>query len=194
MKPAEIGNPSGWVKKFLKSVPAGGRVLDVACGSGRHIAAALDHGLSVTAIDRNIANAAAHFATSPTVNLIELDLETGAPLDQAMPAASFEAVIVTNYLWRPILPDIISAVAPNGLLIYETFGIGNERFGKPSNPDFLLRPGELLDAVRGKLTPFFYENAELTEPQRIVQRICAAGPDHEWLSTPPVKPDELPPN
>ncbi len=194
MKTAEIGEASIWVKRFLGSVPGDGQVLDVACGSGRHIAAALEDGLNVTAVDRNIERAKAHFAASPAVQLIEMDLETGAPLNEALPAGHFDAVIVTNYLWRPILPDIVAAVAPNGLLIYETFGIGNERFGKPSNPDFLLRPGELIDAVHGKLTPFFYENAQLNGPERIVQRICAAGPHHEWLRTPPVFPVEPAPN
>lgn len=194
MNTAEIGEASSWVKRFLGSVPDGGQVLDVACGSGRNISAALKHGLNVTAIDRSIEKAKAHFAASPSVNLIQLDLETGQPLGEAIPAGRFSAVIVTNYLWRPILPDIVAAVAPNGLLIYETFGVGNERFGKPSNPDFLLRPGELLEAVQGKLTPFFYENAELKQPERIVQRICAAGAHHEWLSTPPVNTVEPAPN
>ena len=94
-------------------------------------------------------------------------------------------MIVTKYLWRPILPDIVGCVARDGLLIYETFAVGNERYGRPSNPDFLLRPGELIDAVRGRLVPIAFEHVTLSNPQRIVQRIAAVGPNHPWLRDPP---------
>jgi hypothetical protein len=93
----------------------------------------------------------------------------------------FDVVIVTNYLWRPLMPAIVGAVADDGLLIYETFARGNERFGRPSNPDFLLRPGELLEAVRPRLTPIAYEHVRLEAPMRIVERICAVGPGHRWI-------------
>lgn len=92
-------------------------------------------------------------------------------------------MIVTNYLWRPLLPAIVAAVAADGLLIYETFAAGNEQLGRPSNPDFLLRPGELLEAVRGHLVPVAYEHVRLDDPARIVQRICAAGRRHEWINS-----------
>lgn len=95
-------------------------------------------------------------------------------------AHTFGLVVVTNYLWRPILPDIVAAVARDGLLVYETFAAGHERYGRPDNPDFLLRPGELIDAVSRRLTPLAYEHVKLAEPDRIVQRICAAGPLHPW--------------
>ena len=120
----------------------------------------------------------------PRVELIEADLEDGSPWP--LLGRVFDAVIVTNYLHRPLLPDIVAAVAPRGILIYETFAAGQGRFGKPSNPDYLLRPGELLDAVRDKLIPFAYEQVMLDGP-RIVQRIAAVGP--AWLKTPPAKGD-----
>ncbi|MCH9808413.1 MAG: class I SAM-dependent methyltransferase [Alphaproteobacteria bacterium] len=175
--------PSPWVTRFLSGMRPGATALDVACGTGRHIKVALDRGLRVTAIDRDISKATA-FAGQTGVELIEADLETGQAFP--VPTASFDCVIVTNYLWRPILPDIIAATKSDGLLIYETFAAGNERFGRPSNPDFLLRPGELIEAVRGHMTPVCYEHLQLSDPGRIVQRICACGPDHEWLSTPPL--------
>lgn len=172
--------PSPWVERFLAAAPDGGTVLDVACGSGRHIEAALALGLRVTAIDRDVSRAD-RFSSDPRVTLIAADLETAAPFPTG--PHCFDAVIVTNYLSRPILPDIVAAVAPAGLLIYETFAVGNERFGRPSNPDYLLRPGELLDAVAGRLVPVAYEHLRLTDPDRCVQRIAAVGPDrHEPIT------------
>lgn len=179
---ASLPSPSPWVVRFLGGVPPKGSVLDIACGSGRHLKAAFERGLRATGIDRDVSKAQGLAALSG-IELFETDLETHERIP--FPAGSFDAVIVTNYLWRPILPAIVHTVATHGLLIYETFAVGNERFGRLSNPDFLLRPGELLDAVRGRLTPICYEHVCLTAPDRIVQRICAVGPDHEWLRTPP---------
>ena len=182
----EMSPPSPWVMRFLGAVRTHGRVLDVACGSGRHALAAARRGFAVTAIDRDISKARTQLqsvAVEPGIELIEADLETGAPWP--FPPASFDAVIVANYLWRPILPDIVATIAASGVLIYETFAVGNEHFGKPSNPDFLLRPGELLQAVEEKLIPIAYEHVRLVNPDRIVQRICALGPDHEGLRMPP---------
>ncbi len=187
----ETAPPSAWVTRFLNAMPPvkpydgkpGGEALDVACGSGRHIAPCRALGMHVVAIDRDISRAS-QFADDPWVTLREEDLEDGGKFP--VPPATYDVVIVTNYLWRPILPDIVASVASNGILIYETFAIGNERFGKPSNPNFLLRPGELLEAVHGQLVPIAYEHVCLRNPDRIVQRICACSPDHEWLSTPPL--------
>ena len=170
------------VRRFLRPSPPGGTLLDVACGSGRHVRFARNQGWTTTGIDKDLAGVR-DLDGDPHIELIAADLEAGGPF--ALAGRTFDAVIVTNYLWRPILPDIVAAVAPRGLLIYETFAVGNERFGRPSNPDFLLRPGELLDAVRHRLVPIAYEHATLADPGRVVQRIAAVAPDHDWLIDPP---------
>jgi SAM-dependent methyltransferase len=170
--------PSPWVTRFIVGAPAGASLLDVACGSGRHLRLGLARGLTVTGIDRTLAGVQDLIGTRGA-ELIEHDLETGA----APPFAgrTFGLVVVTSYLWRPLLPSIVDAVAGHGLLLYETFAAGNERLGRPANPDFLLRPGELLEAVAGRLTPLAFEHVRIAEPPRIVQRICAVGPSHPWL-------------
>lgn len=184
------GEASPWVRRFLPGVALGGRIMDVACGSGRHISLALREGYAVTAIDIDCSRIRERlkeeFGSIPEqVDLLEIDLEDGSTFP--VPADSCDGVIVTNYLWRPILPGIVEAVAADaGILIYETFALGNERFGKPENPDFLLKPGELIDAVTGRLTPIAYEHGRLSNPDRIVQRIAAVGWDHRWLSDPPL--------
>jgi SAM-dependent methyltransferase len=167
------------VVRFLPGVPGNGLVLDVACGSGRHLRAALDGGLRVVGIDRSL-DGCRDLAGRPGVELIEADLETGAPPPFA--GRTFDAVVVTNYLWRPLMPAIVAAVAPAGLLVYETFAAGNERLGRPRNPDFLLQPGELLSAVDGRLTVVAYEHVRLDGPDRIVQRLCAVAAGHRWLA------------
>ena len=163
--------PSPWVVRFAPAVPERGAVLDLACGTGRHARHFLQRGHPVTAVDRYGAGVA-DLLGSAGFTLIEADLESGG----AWPAGErkFAAVVVTNYLYRPILPDIVGAVAEGGVLIYETFAEGNARFGRPSNPDFLLRPGELLRAVAGELTVVAYEHGEVARPApALVQRICA---------------------
>lgn len=172
--------PSPWVLRWLAAVKPGGRVLDVACGRGRHIAAALAAGHTVTGIDRDVAGNA--LADDPRVTLIAVDLETDA--GWPLTGQRFDGVIVTNYLHRPILADIVRAVAADGVLIYETFAAGNERYGRPARPAFLLQPGELLDAVRGTLIPLAFEHGLIAGPDRIVQRIAAVGPGHPWLAAP----------
>lgn len=162
--------PSPWIRRF--SAYSTGPVLDLACGSGRHTRLFLDLGMPVTAVDRDISRLA-DLADRPNLDAIETDLEAPEDAWRPMPEA-FSFVIVTNYLWRPLLDDLIAAVAPGGLLLYETFAQGNERFGKPSNPDFLLAPGELLGAVAGKLEVVAYEHGETAAPRpAVVQRICA---------------------
>lgn len=178
----DLPAPSSWVRRFLSGIPEGGRVLDVACGSGRHLRLALEHGYEVVGVDRDLSGVS-DLQEKPSVELVEADLEDGGPFP--FRDRTFSGVIVTKYLWRPILPDIIACVALNGLLIYETFAVGNERYGRPSNPDFLLNPGELIDAVRGRLVPIAFEHVTLSAPQRIIQRIVAVGPDHHWLQDPP---------
>ena len=160
--------PSVWLERFAPLVKANGQVLDIACGSGRHSRLFIDLGHRVTAIDRDVSRLSPH----PALEIIEADLESGAPLPVA--GRTFDAVAVTNYLHRPLFPALIGAVAPAGLLLYETFAVGNERFGRPSNPDFLLKPGELLDAVRGELRILAYEDLIVERPRpAAIQRIAA---------------------
>src|SRR5688572_25622246 len=162
---------SEWVARFADLVPAGGRLLDVACGGGRHARFFLERGHPVTVVDRDISGVA-DLGENLGVEILEADLEAGEPWP--FTGRTFEGVVVTNYLWRPILPDIVAAVAPGGVLLYETFARGNEQFGHPRNPDFLLKPGELLDAVRGELRVAAYEDLIVEEPAtKAVQRIAA---------------------
>jgi SAM-dependent methyltransferase len=177
--------PSPWVASFLTGVAPGQCVLDVACGAGRHVRLALQRGLTVTAIDRDTSRLG-DLPARPDVEVITADLEGGAPFPPA--GRTFAGVIVTNYLWRPILPAIGAAVAPDGMLIYETFALGHERHGgRPSNPDFLLRPNELAEvAITAGLIVIAFEHVREDHPRsRIVQRIAAVGPGHPWVAAPP---------
>jgi SAM-dependent methyltransferase len=160
-----LGEPSPWVRRWTHLVDPDATVLDVACGSGRHLAWFLNRGHTVTGLDRDIQTATKSY---PTALLIQADIEANPwPLTQ-----TFDAVVVTNYLWRPVLPAITQSVAPGGVLIYETFATGNAVFGRPSRPDFLLEPGELFDACKD-FTVVAYENGTLDDPMRCVQRIAA---------------------
>ncbi len=160
--------PSPWIVRFGPLVPAGGPVLDLACGRGRHARWFAARGHPVTGVDRD----AEALATLEGVGeRIVADIEGGPwPIHTA-----FAGVVVTNYLWRPLLPAIVAAVAPGGVLLYETFAQGNETVGKPSRPDFLLAPGELLAACAG-LRVVAYEDGFLPAPDRFVQRIAAVRP------------------
>jgi SAM-dependent methyltransferase len=164
--------PSPWVTRFAGLVSSGGAVLDLAAGGGRHTRVFLERGHPVTVVDRNTAALAA--LSSSNIEVLTADLEGASwPLGERR----YAGVVVTNYLHRPLLPVIVSAVAPGGILIYETFAAGNERFGKPASPEHLLQPGELLEAVRGRLRVVAYENLELPVPKRcMVQRIAAIAP------------------
>jgi SAM-dependent methyltransferase len=145
-------------------------VLDLAAGSGRHTRLFLEAGHRVVAIDRDVT--ALNLLASERLEIVTADLEDGSPWP--IPGLRFSGVVVTNYLHRPLMKRIVDAVAPAGVLIYETFAIGQECFGKPSNPDFLLRPGELLEAVRDKLRVIAFEDLTLDDPRpAVVQRICA---------------------
>jgi SAM-dependent methyltransferase len=164
-------DPSPWVRRFAPLIPATSAVLDVACGGGRHSRFLLGLGHRITAIDRDLGGVAD--ITDDAFESRQADLEIGAPWP--LPGRSFAAVVVTNYLHRPLFPDLLGALAPGGLLIYETFARGNERFGQPKNPDFLLKPGELLDLARdGGLRVLAYEDLEIIEPKRAcIQHIAA---------------------
>jgi hypothetical protein len=165
--------PSAWVRRFAGRVPEG-PVLDLAAGGGRHCRLFLSLGHPVTAVDRDLAGLD-WLRGEPGFEPVLADLEDGGawPLG----ARRFAGVVVANYLHRPILPAIVAAVGPGGLLLYETFAQGNERFGKPSNPAFLLAPGELIDAVGDRLEVLAYEHGEVSEPKpAVMQRIAARRP------------------
>ena len=169
--------PSAWVLRFAPLVPAGGSVLDLACGAGRHTRLFLERGHPVTAVDIDLSGIADVIGRSG-LEALEADLEDGRPFPFS--GRSFAGVVITNYLYRPLFPALIAAVAPGGVLIYETFARGNERFGRPRNPDHLVKPGELLEAVRGKLRVVAYEDLIVERPRpAAIQRICAVneGPE-----------------
>ncbi|MBE0589603.1 MAG: class I SAM-dependent methyltransferase, partial [Hydrogenophaga sp.] len=147
-------------------VPANGSVLDVACGHGRHLRWFAQRGHPVTGVDRSPEGVT---AVADLGRAVEADIENG-PWPFA--GETFDAVVITNYLWRPLLPQIVASVAPGGVLIYETFAAGNETVGKPSRPDFLLQPGELLQVAAG-LHVVAFEDGFTDRPERFVQRIAA---------------------
>ena len=163
--------PSAWIRRQAGLVPAGAAVLDLACGGGRHTRLFRALGHPVTAVDIDL-KGLGPLAEDAGVEAIEADLENGP---WPLAGRTFGGVVVTNYLWRPLLPLIVAAVAPGGALLYETFAIGQERFGKPSNPDFLLRPDELLAAVSGQLSVRVFEHFQTDEPA-MRQRIAAVRP------------------
>ncbi len=162
--------PSPWVLRWAGLIAPAGQVLDVAAGRGRHSLALAARGHRVVAVDRDTRRIR-EAPGAGQLEAVEADLEAGP---WPFPDRTFDAVIVVNYLHRPLFPDLISAVGPLGVLIYETFMVGHERFGRPTNPAFLLRDGELLDAVRPALRVIAYEALLLTEPRTaLVQRIVA---------------------
>jgi SAM-dependent methyltransferase len=163
--------PSPWIVQWAGLIEAGARVLDVAAGSGRHSRYLANRGFKVTAVDRDISALVA----GPDIEAVRADLEDGSPWP--LPGRTFGAVVVTNYLHRPLFPVLLDALAPGGVLLYETFMEGNERFGRPSQPEFLLRDGELLERVRGRLSVTAYEARLISEPRTaMVQRIAARRP------------------
>lgn len=166
-----LEQPSDWVARWLHAIAPQGLVLDLACGRGRNSLFLAAHGFRVRAVDRDAcALAALDGIAGVTVQQADLEAQPW-PLD----GLRFDGVVVTNYLHRPLFPGILRALAPGGVLIIETFAAGNERYGKPSNPDFLLNPGELLDVVRGRLHVLAYEDLQVTTPRpACIQRICAS--------------------
>lgn len=161
--------PSEWIARWAHLLPARARVLDVACGSGRHVHWLHAQGHAVTGIDRD-AEALAGLADVATTHVA--DIENGP---WPLPGATFDAVVVTNYLWRPLWPQLLASVAPGGVLLYETFGHGNADYGRPARPDFLLQPGELLQVCAGWQV-VAYEHGLRRSPDRVVQRIAAVRP------------------
>lgn len=165
-----IAAPSAWVVRWAVRAPAGCTVLDVACGGGRHARYFAARGHLVHAVDRDSASLG---GLSSLNNVMPrcADIE-GGPWPYA--GQQFGAIVVTNYLYRPLFPALLAALEAGGVLIYETFAAGNERFGRPANPDFLLQPGELLEVVRGRLRVVAFEDLYVDAPKpAMVQRICA---------------------
>lgn len=173
-----LGAPSEWIVRWSHLLAPGATVLDVACGAGRHMQWFAGRGHAVTGVDRSTEAIEAARAFG---HVVQADIE-GGPWPFA--GQAFGAVIVTNYLWRPNLPGIVAAVAPGGVLLYETFAAGNETVGKPSRPDFLLQPGELPAACAG-LRVVAYEDGFVPEPARFVQRIAAIRPAAGLPGEPP---------
>jgi len=173
--------PSAWITRYAHLVPSSARVLDVAAGGGRHALFFAARGNRVVAVDRDEA-ALASYADLPGIETRTADLETGA---WPFPGETFDAIVVVNYLHRAALPYLLATLASDGTLLYETFAAGNEAYGRPSNPNFLLRPGELLDAVRDRLTVVAFEQG--VSPNRdspaVIERVAAVGPARAW---PPV--------
>ena len=159
-------SPSPWVRRWSHLVPPGAAVLDVACGSGRHLRWFRDLGHPVTGVDRAPEAVA---AAKDLGEALQADLEGGP---WPLPGRRFGAVVVTNYLWRPLFPALRESVAAGGVLIYETFASGNETVGRPARPEFLLQPGELLGLCQG-LRVVAFEDGFLDQPPRFVQRIAA---------------------
>ena len=157
---------SPWVRRWSHLVAPGARVLDVACGSGRHVRWFAQQGCKVTAVDRDAA------ALEPLRNVATIIVADIEDAPWPLPGRTFDAVIVTNYLWRELLPVLMQCLAPGGVLIYETFALGQQSVGKPANPAFLLRPGELLSATQG-LRVVAFEDGFVSPPDRYVQRIVA---------------------
>lgn len=173
--------PSPWVERFAGLVRPGGPVLDVASGTGRHFRYFLERGHPVTGVDIDVSELA-DLAGETRAEIVEADLEGGAPWPFA--GRAFAGVIVTNYLYRPLFPRLIEALAEGGVLIYETFALGNERFGRPRNPDHLLRPGELLAAVEGRLAVVACEHGLVERPrQAAVGRLCAVKPGPDGVAS-----------
>jgi SAM-dependent methyltransferase len=164
--------PSPWVVRFAALIGPGKSVLDLACGKGRHSRYLIEQGYRVTAVDRDTGGVRDLAARA---EIIEADLEDGRPYP--LSGRRFAGIVIANYLHRPLLAHLVAGLQPGGILIYETFARGNERFGKPTSPAFLLKPGELLDAVRGHLRVLAYEDLTLDEPKpAAVQRIAAVSP------------------
>ncbi|TRW89631.1 class I SAM-dependent methyltransferase [Candidatus Methylobacter oryzae] len=162
--------PSPWIVKYAPLIPKGGRVLDLACGNGRHAMWLAKQGYRVDAIDRDV-QALSGLAGMDNVNVLIADLETG---DWPRSEQTYDGLVVSRYLFRPLLRTLADLLNPGGVLIYETFMAGNERYGKPGNPDFLLLPDELFEVYSPLLNIHAFEQGEQQTPRpALMQRICA---------------------
>jgi len=165
-----IGKPSPWMVKYAPLITHGGRVLDLACGNGRHAIWLAGLGYQVDAIDRDAAVMSGMIGIE-NINIRIADIEAN---DAPLLKAQYDGIIVSRYLYRPLLKTLADALKPGGVLMYETFMTGNERHGKPSNPDFLLRYDELLEVYSPLLKIMAFAQGDESEPRpAVVQRICA---------------------
>ncbi len=160
--------PSAWVQRWAPRIPQGGRVLDLACGGGRHAAYLAGCGHTVLAVDRDL-SLTTPLRDTPGIDWRLADLETGV---WPLPGEIFQGVVVTHYLHRPLFEHLYAALEPGGVLIYETFSLGQVKYGRPRNPAHLLLPGELLEWSRGRLQVLAFEDVEEPEQRRCVQRLC----------------------
>lgn len=160
---------SAWVRRWAGLISPAGRVLDLACGGGRHAVLLAGLGYEVVAVDRDL-SLASGVRDTPGITWQQADLEQG---DWPFSGTGFSAVVVTNYLHRPLFDSIVAALRPGGMLIYETFSLGQAKYGRPRNPAHLLLPGELLELARGRLRVLAFEDVEEAEQRRCVQRLCA---------------------
>jgi SAM-dependent methyltransferase len=166
--------PARWITRFTPLVKPGAAILDLAAGRGRHARWFLARSHPVTAVDRDLSGLG-DLRGQLQLELIEADLE-GAPWP--LPGRRFGAVIVTNYLWRPLFERILDSIDEDGVLLYDTYGRGNEAYGQPADPDFLLEPGELIERVRGRMQVVAYEHGHVERPRPAIrQRICAVRSD-----------------
>jgi SAM-dependent methyltransferase len=177
--------PSVWVRRWSHLVASGGHVLDVACGQGRHMRWFAGRGHRVTGIDRSPEAIA---AVAPLGRAIEADIENGP---WPLPGERFAALVITNYLWRPLWPALLDSLAPGGVLLWETFSVDHATVGRPSRPEFLLQHGELLTLCQS-LRVVAYEDGFVQQPERFIQRVAAVRPLDVAAETPPRHRLDLP--
>jgi len=167
-------SPAPWVQKHCALIPKSGQVLDLACGNGRHTRTLLQQGFNVLALDKDTSRLN-DIAGTPNLEIIEADLEAGG--DFPLKGRQFSGIVVVNYLHRVLFSDLLAALAESGVLIYQTFMVGNEAFGRPRNPEFLLRENELLDVFGGELDVVDFEQGYVERPSpAVLQKIYAVKP------------------